>query len=102
MMQQVERVTPVGQDPVLDLMISEGLPLTETVYLEMQFPEGVPTQVPLELKAAMPPEVQGGKKGGRSSTETYTPPTGLVDRVAARHKLTPEKAEELLKAFGVS
>ena len=52
----------LGRDPVLEMMLEEGLPLTETVYLEMQYPEGIPNPVPPELLAAMPPEVKG-KKG---------------------------------------
>jgi hypothetical protein len=79
-------------DAVLDLMIQEGLPLTEMTYLEMQYPEGIPDHVSQELIASMPPEVKG---------RMSTPPIGLVERVSQEHGLTLERAEELLKEFGV-
>jgi hypothetical protein len=97
---QVERITPIGQDPVLDMMVKQGLPLTETVYLEMQFPQGIPDQVPPELTAAMPPEVKGKKVGATLSDGMSMPDTGLAERVSQKHGVTPERAEELLKAFG--
>ena len=79
-------------DAVLDLMIQEGLPLTEMTYLEMQYPEGIPDHVSQELIASMPSEVKG-----RMSTH----PVGLVERVSQGLGLTPEQVEKDLKAFGV-
>jgi hypothetical protein len=101
MKQQAARVTPIGRDPVLDLMIQEGLPLTEMTYLEMQYPEGIPDPVPPELKAAMPPEVKGRKEDNSSIEGMSTPQEGLVERASQGLGLTPEQVESDLKAFGV-
>ena len=100
MMQQAGQTGQLGRDPVLEMMLEEGLPLTETVYLEMQYPEGIPNPVPPELLAAMPPEVKGKKGDEQSSEEMSMPSTGIVDQVAKRHGLTASRAEELIQAFG--
>lgn len=48
----------VSDDPILELMKQQGLPLTQEAWLEFNYPEGVPDPLPSEVWASIPPEIR--------------------------------------------
>jgi hypothetical protein len=48
----------VPSNPLLDWMKAHGLPLTRQVYLELNYPDGVPDPLPAEVEAEIPGELR--------------------------------------------
>ncbi len=47
-----------AEDPLLERMKERGLPLTREMWLELNYPDGVPDPLPGELEAAIPDELR--------------------------------------------
>lgn len=46
-----------GRDPLVDWMKANGEPLSVRRYLELAYPEGVPSPLPPEIEADLPSEL---------------------------------------------
>jgi hypothetical protein len=45
-------------DPILAVMKEHGILLTRENYLSVMYPEGVPSPLPVEIEADLPPQFQ--------------------------------------------
>ena len=53
-----ESKIPPGQDPLLEAMKAQRIPLTRQNYLELAYPDENPDEFPAELESELPEQFQ--------------------------------------------